>query len=151
MEAELQTQAQIKRGNDMILKNMREDRNKQTGKASDIARITNYSLLAVCWIICDKSFKQINNCEFAIICLVISLSADYLQYLIKSIAIGIIYWKRENKNSKDNGGHIDDNAIVDDYPSRIRIITWIFYFIKFSFTIIAAFILLWNLIRQNIF
>ena len=77
--------------------------------------------------------------------LVLSLAADYLQYLVRSMVMGSVYAMRESKEMKN--GIVNDEAEVKDYPDFLRWTTWIFYIAKYIFTILAVLFLASKLYR----
>jgi len=151
VEAEVmahQISVQIKEGSNMKLESLRNNYYNATNKASEIARNTNYSLIAICWIICGEKVENVSDYKWILIFLLLSLSFDYLHYLFKSLVGGIIY-KRREKDFTDKGKSINDQKEVDGYPFWMPYVIWCFFVLKFTFAIIAIVIMLcklWSII-----
>lgn len=144
----LQISAQKRGGTNMKLESLRENYYRATSKASEIARNTNYSLIAMCWIMCREKAENVPDYKRVLIFLLLSLSFDYLQYLFKSIIGGFIYHRRE-KVFTDKGKMINDQKDVDGYPYWMPYITWLFFALKFICAIVAIIIMLcklWNIV-----
>lgn len=120
----------------MKLKELRENYQNATTRASDLARSTNYSLIAIVWILCGQNLDTMGDYNRILFFLVLSLAADYLQYLIRSLVMGCIYAMRELKVTTN--GNVNDDAEVKDYPEFLRWTTWILYITKYIFTLLAV-------------
>lgn len=120
----------------MKLKELRENYQNATTRASDLARSTNYSLIAIIWILCGQNLDTMGDYNRILFFLVLSLAADYLQYLIRSLVMGCIYAMRELKVTTN--GNVNDDAEVKDYPEFLRWTTWILYITKYIFTLLAV-------------
>lgn len=120
----------------MKLKELRENYQNATTRASDLARSTNYSLIAIIWILCGQNLDTMGDYNRILFFLVLSLAADYLQYLFRSLVMGCIYAMRELKVTTN--GNVNDDAEVKDYPEFLRWTTWILYITKYIFTLLAV-------------
>ena len=69
----------------MTLKEFRESYHNATGKASDLARSTNYSLIAIVWVLCGQDLAKVSSYRCVLIWLLLSLAIDYVQYLIMAL------------------------------------------------------------------
>ena len=132
----------------MKLELLRGNYYRATSKASEIARNTNYSLIAMCWIMCREKVENVSDYKWVLIFLLLSLTFDYLQYLFKGLVGGFIYHRRE-KIFTDKGKMVIDQKEVDGYPYWMPYITWLFFAIKFVCAIVAIIIMLcklWNVV-----
>ena len=144
----LQISDQIKGGTNLRIESLRDNYYKATSKASEIARNTNYSLIAMCWIMCREKVENVSDYKWVLIFLLLSLTFDYLQYLFKGLVGGFIYHRRE-KIFTDKGKMVIDQKEVDGYPYWMPYITWLFFAIKFVCAIVAIIIMLcklWNVV-----
>lgn len=144
----LQISDQIKGGTNMRIESLRDNYYKATSNASEIARNTNYSLIAMCWIMCREKVENVSDYKWVLIFLLLSLTFDYLQYLFKGLVGGFIYHRRE-KIFTDKGKMVIDQKEVDGYPYWMPYITWLFFAIKFVCAIVAIIIMLcklWNVV-----
>ena len=140
----LQISDQIKGGTNLRIESLRDN----YYKASEIARNTNYSLIAMCWIMCREKVENVSDYKWVLIFLLLSLTFDYLQYLFKGLVGGFIYHRRE-KIFTDKGKMVIDQKEVDGYPYWMPYITWLFFAIKFVCAIVAIIIMLcklWNVV-----
>jgi len=129
----------------MKLKELRENYQNATTRASDLARNTNYCLIAIVWILSGQNLDTMGDYNRIMFFLVLSLAADYLQYLVRSMVMGCVYAMRESKEMKN--GIVNDEAEVKDYPEFLRWTTWLLYIAKYIFTILAVLFLASKLYR----
>ena len=130
----------------MKIKELRDIYHKETGKISNLARSTNYSLIAICWILCGQNLDKLKDYICVLFFLLLSLGFDYLQYLFKGVLCGIIYKYKECKATK--AGHLDDEKDVGDYPEWMPWVTWAFFTLKYVFSFIAVSILLYQIYKN---
>lgn len=101
----------------MKLKELKEDYHVRTGKASDLARTTNYSLIAIIWILCGEDIHKITTYKIVLLFILLSLFFDFLQYSIQGIGEMIIYKRREKELlAKKPNSAIDDENIEGFSP-----------------------------------
>lgn len=132
---EPQTQAQCVRIKAMTIKEFRESYHGVTDKASSLCRSTNYSLIAIVWILCKEDVNNILSYRCALIWLLLSLSLDYFQYFIMAL-IGAIKYRIEERNVQDKS-KLDD-AVTEGYPEYTPYISLCCFVLKFFFAIIAV-------------
>lgn len=76
----------------MTLKEFRDSYHNAASKASDLARSTNYSLIAIIWVLCGQDLEIVSSHRCVLIWLLLSLTIDYVQYLIMALlGIGVDY------------------------------------------------------------
>lgn len=126
----------------MTLKEFRESYHNVTNKASDIARATNYSLIAVVWLLCEQDKYNVQEYKYVLLFLLCSLAIDYLQYLIVSVVGAVKYRIDENK--------VEDKSKIDSiettgYPEYTPYVSLILYILKFIATFIAVMFLLFSI------
>lgn len=119
----------------MTLKEFRESYHKATGKASDLARSTNYSLIAIIWVLCGQDIDKVSSYRCVLIWLLLSLAIDYVQYLIMAL-IGTIKYRCEESKVKDKS-KIDETP-TKGYPEITPWLTSVCFIFKFVFAIIAV-------------
>ena len=130
----------------MKLKELRDAYQEATGMASSLTRNTSYSLIALCWILCGQRPEALANFKLVLLLLVLSLSADFFQYIVRSITIWITYKYRECQTTAKNCINMDD-VEVSDYPGCLPVITGILFLAKLLFTISAAIVLAIKIFR----
>lgn len=123
----------------MTLKEFRESYHKITDKASTLARGTNYSLIAIVWILCGEKISNIDSFKWVLLWLLLSLVMDFFQYLVPAI-IGTIKYRCEEKKVKDKS-QIDDIP-TEGYPNCTPWITSTLFILKFIFSLKAIICLL---------
>lgn len=123
----------------MKLEEFRNSYHNVTEKASNVARNTNYSLIAVIWILCDNKVENIEVYKWPILFLLLSLASDYLQYLIMALIGAIKYRYDEFRVSKD--ARIDNTDNIG-YPNITPWISNCCFILKFTFAMIAVICLL---------
>lgn len=123
----------------MTLKEFRESYHSITDKASTLARGTNYSLIAIVWILCDENISNIDSFKWVLLWLLLSLVMDFFQYLVPAI-IGTIKYRCEEKKVKDKS-QIDDTP-TEGYPNCTPWITSSLFILKFNFSLKAVICLL---------
>ncbi len=116
-----------------------------TTKASDICRQSNYSLIAICWILASENVNNLVNYKIVLFFVVISLYFDFMQYFYRGIVEGKHYDDEEAK-AKDDLGKIDENYNAKPYPKSLNKVSTGFYYTKIVCTIIAFALLLWRLL-----
>lgn len=123
----------------MKLRALKEDYHKRTEKASDVARVTNYSLIAIVWVFCGQDINNVSSYKWVLVWLLLALVMDYFQYLVPGL-IGTIVFRIEEKNNKDKQSL--DEVEVNGYPNCTPYITITLFILKFVFSITAAILLL---------
>ena len=93
-----------------ILKEFRESYHNATGKASDLARNTNYSLIAIIWVLCGQDLNKVSSYRCVLIWLLLSLAIDYVHYLIMALFGTIKYRYEESK--------VKDKSKIDETPTK---------------------------------
>lgn len=119
----------------MTLKEFRENYHAVTDKASSLCRTTNYSLIAIVWILCEKDINNISTYRCVFIWLLLSLAFDYLQYFLMAL-IGSIKYRIEEGKVKDLSKI--DEVRTDGYPSYTPCLSLGCFVFKFVFAIIAV-------------
>ena len=124
--------------------NLLENYQYYSGKASDIVRQLGFAGIAVIWIFkYTNNGKQIVPSELipAAILIVLSLSFDFLHYVIGSLILGLYHRIKEYQNTKE-----DDDFIAP------RIINWptIFFFWGKILLISKAYYLILNYLMQQV-
>lgn len=127
----------------MTLKELRESYHQRSGKASDIARATNYSLIAVVWVLCGHDLTKISSYKAVLILLIISLVFDFIQYLIPAY-LGMRIYRREEKKVS-NMDKIDKTK-TEGYPEVTPHISDFCFCIKFCFLFLAVCCLVWKIV-----
>ena len=126
----------------MTLKEFRESYHNATGKASDLARNTNYLLIAIIWVLCGQNIEKVSSYRCVLIWLLSSLAIDYVQYLIMAL-IGTIKYRCEESKVKDKS-KIDETP-TNGYPEITPWLTTICFVLKFVFAFVAVCCLLCKL------
>lgn len=113
--------------------------NEAAGTLSGVLRGVNYSIIVSVWILSKEEINYISPYSIIVVCAILSLLLDVLQYLWKSINIYISARKSEN---------IDPNGDKDDhlFPKYITVGTWIFMGCKIASCILSAILLLVKII-----
>ena len=97
----------------MTLKEFRESYYNATGKASDLARSTNYSLIAIVWVLCGQDLAKVSSYRCVLIWLLLSLAIDYVQYLIMAL-FGTMKYRYEESKVRDKSKI--DETLTNGYP-----------------------------------
>lgn len=126
----------------MTLKEFRESYHKATGKASDLARSTNYSLIAIIWVLCGQDLDKVTNYRYVLIWLLLSLAIDYVQYLIMAL-FGTIKYRLDESKVRDKS-KIDETP-TDGYPEITPFLTTVCFVLKFVFALVAVCCLVYKL------
>ena len=129
----------------MTLKEFRESYHNATGKASDLARSTNYSLIAIIWVICGQDLDKVSSYRCVLIWLLLSLAIDYVQYLIMAL-MGMIKYRYEESKVKDKSKI--DETLTKGYPEITPWLTTVCFILKFVFAFIAVCCLLFKLSKM---
>jgi hypothetical protein len=119
----------------MTLKDFRESYHSATGKASDLARATNYSLIAVIWVLCGQDLEKVESYRGVIILLLLSLAIDYAQYLIMAL-FGMIKYRYEECKVRDKSKL--DETPTNGYPEITPFLTSACFIFKFVFALMAV-------------
>ena len=119
----------------MTLKEFRESYHNATSKASDLARSTNYSLIAIVWVLCGQDINKVVTYRCVLIWLLLSLAIDYVQYLIMAL-FGTIKYRYEESKVKDKM-KIDDTS-TNGYPEITPYLTTACFVLKFTFALVAV-------------
>lgn len=130
----------------MKLQSILEQYSADTQRVSEIARGTNYSLIAICWVLAHEKVDKLSDYRFVLILVLVSLFFDFLQYLVRGEMERMHFNKQENKARK-NSGIIDEDYEADPYPKSIKRVSSVFYYLKIATTIFAFVVLIINLIR----
>lgn len=114
--------------------------NEASGTLSGLIRGVNYSIIAIVWILSKEEINNISPYSIIVVCAILSLLLDVLQYLWKAINIYISARKSEK---------IDPNGEKDDhlFPKYITVGTWIFMGCKMASCILSAILLLVKIIQ----
>lgn len=119
----------------MTLKDFRENYHGATSKASELARSTNYSLIAIIWVLCGQDLEKVSAYKWVLIWLLLSLAIDYMQYLIMAL-FGTIKYRYEESKVKDKS-KIDETP-TNGYPEITPYLTTFCFIFKFVFALIAV-------------
>ena len=119
----------------MTLKEFRESYHNATGKASDLARSTNYSLIAIVWVLCGQDLAKVSSYRCVLIWLLLSLAIDYVQYLIMAL-FGTMKYRYEESKVRDKS-KIDETP-TNGYPEITPYLTTACFFLKFLFARVAV-------------
>lgn len=128
----------------MKLKDILSQYTIDTTKASDICRQSNYSLIAVCWILAKESVDNLVNYKIVLFFVVLSLYFDFIQYFYRGVMEGKHFDEQEAK-AKDDKGIIDEQYDAMPYPVSLKTISTGLYYTKIACTFIAFLLLLWLL------
>lgn len=126
----------------MTLKEFRESYHNATGKASDLTRSINYSLIAIVWVLCGQDIEKVSSYQCVLIWLLLSLATDYVQYLIMAF-VGMIKYRCEERNVKDNS-KIDETP-TNGYPEITPYLTTVCFVLKIVFAFVAVCYLMYKL------
>lgn len=119
----------------MTLKEFRESYHNATGKASDLARSTNYSLIAIIWVLCGQDLEKVSSYRCVLIWLLLSLAIDYVQYLIMAL-FGTMKYRYEERKIRDKS-KIDETP-TNGYPEITPYLTMACFVLKFLFALVAV-------------
>ena len=119
----------------MTLKEFRESYHNATGKASDLARSTNYSLIAIVWVLCGQDLEKVSSCRCVLIWLLLSLAIDYVQYLIMAL-FGTMKYRYEESKVRDKSKI--DETLTNGYPEITPYLTTACFVLKFLFALVAV-------------
>lgn len=119
----------------MTLKEFRESYHNATGKASDLARSTNYSLIAIVWVLCGQDLEKVSSYRCVLVWLLLSLAIDYVQYLIMAL-FGMMKYRYEESKVRDQS-KIDETP-TNGYPEITPYLTTACFVLKFVFSLIAV-------------
>ena len=128
----------------MTLQSILDQYHQDSAQASDIARNLNYALLGVVWILSKESIGNLAEFKLPLILIVVSLSADFLQYFLKGLLEKCHFDKQEAK-ATDAEGNINEEYDAAPYPNYIKIVAQSFYYLKIAATSVATFIILYSL------
>jgi len=123
----------------MTLQSILDQYHQDSAQASDIARNLNYALLGVVWILSKESIGNLAEFKLPLILIVVSLSADFLQYFLKGLLEKCHFDKQEAK-ATDAEGNINEDYDAAPYPNYIKIVAQSFYYLKIAATSVATFI-----------
>lgn len=126
----------------MTLKEFRESYHNATGKASDLARSTNYSLIAIVWVLCGQDLEKVSSYRCVLIWLLLSLAIDYVQYLIMAL-FGTMKYRYEESKIRDTS-RIDETP-TNGYPEITPYLTTVCFVLKFVFALVAVCCLVYKL------
>ena len=116
-----------------------------TTKASDICRQSNYSLIAVCWILANESVVILESYKIILFFVVMSLFFDFIQYFYRGVFEGK-HFDTEEAKAKNESGKIDEDYDAKPYPRSLNRVSTGIYYSKIACTIIAFLILMWRLL-----
>lgn len=119
----------------MTLKDFRESYHAVTDKASSLCRTTNYSLIAIVWILCKEDISNIPTYRCVFIWLLLSLGFDYLQYFLMAL-IGTMKYQSDENKVRDKS-KIDETE-TDGYPWYTPKLSFACFILKFVFALIAV-------------
>lgn len=128
----------------MKLESILDQYHQDSAQASDIARNLNYALLGVVWILSKESIANLSTFKLPLILIVVSLTADFLQYFVKGF-LEKCHFDNQEKKATDTEGHIDEDYDAAPYPKYIKIVAQIFYYLKLCAITIATIIILCTL------
>ena len=128
----------------MTLKEFRASYHNATGKASDLARSTNYSLIAIVWVLCGQDLEKVSSYRCVLIWLLLSLAIDYVQYLIMAL-FGMMKYRYEECKVRDKS-KIDETP-TNGYPEITPYLTTACFVFKFVFALVAVCCLVCKLIH----
>lgn len=134
-ETGLQIQAQCVKSKAMTIKEFRDSYHSVTDKASSLCRTTNYSLIAIVWILCKEDVANIPSYRCVFVWLLFSLAFDYLQYFLMAL-IGIFKYRSEEGKVRDKSKL--DETETEGYPWYTPHISIACFVLKFVFAIIAV-------------
>ncbi len=120
----------------MTLKEFRDNYHTVTNKTSDIVRSTNYSLIAMIWILSKESACALENYKTILIYIIVSLGFDYLQYIVMGLSGAIKYRYDESKVA--DMSKIDETP-TNGYPECTPCLAGLCFVLKIIFAIIAMY------------
>lgn len=129
----------------MKLKDILSQYSLDTTKASDICRQSNYSLIAVCWILANESVAILDGYKIILFFVVMSLFFDFIQYFYRGFFEGR-HFDTEEAKAKNDLGKINEDYDASPYPRSLNSISTGIYYSKIVCTIIAFLILMWRLL-----
>ena len=125
----------------MKLQDILQQYHQDSAHSSDIDRNLNYALLGVLWILAKESVENLGNFILPLIFIVLSLSSDFLQYLIKALLEKCHFDSQEKKATNDEG-KIDEDYDAAPYPLYIKRTAQFFYYLKLGLTVSAVIIII---------
>lgn len=128
----------------MKLQTILDQYHQDSAQASDIARSLNYALLGVVWILSKENFDNLVNFKSLLIFIVVSLSSDFLQYFLKGLLEKYHFDKQEEK-ATDANGNINEDYNAAPYPTYIKMVAQLFYYLKLGSTAVATTIIICRL------
>ena len=128
----------------MKLQDILDQYHQDSAHASDIARNLNYALLGVVWILSKESIGNLGDFKLPLILIVISISADFLQYFMKGLLEKCHFDKQEAK-ATDKEGNINENYDAAPYPKQIKVVAQLFYYAKLLLTAVATVVIICRL------
>lgn len=128
----------------MKLQDILDQYHKDSAQASDIARNLNYAFLGVVWILSKESIDNLHDFKLPLILIVVSLTADFLQYFLKGVMEKCHFDKQEVK-ATDAEGNIDEDYDAALYPNYIKRVALLFYYLKLGTTALATIIIIFKL------
>jgi hypothetical protein len=128
----------------MKLQEILDQYHQDSAQASDIARNLNFALLGVVWILSKESVANLGDFKFPLIIIVVSLTADFLQYFLKGLLEKFHFDKQEEK-ATDAEGNINEDYNAAPYPTYIKIVAQLLYYLKLGTTALATIIIICNL------
>ena len=128
----------------MKLQDILNQYHQDSAQASDIVRNLNYALLGVVWILSKESIDNLGDFKLSLILIVVSLSADFLQYFIKGL-LEKCHFDKQEKQATDAAGHINEGYNVAPYPTYFKIVAQLFYYLKLGSTAVATIIIICKL------
>lgn len=120
----------------MKLKDILSQYKEDTAKASDICRQTNYSLIAVCWILSNESVDNLRSFKIVLFFVVTSLYFDFIQYFVRGF-LEKKHYSEEEEKAKDENGKINEEYDAAPYPKNINSTSTWLYRIKIIFSVLA--------------
>lgn len=128
----------------MKLQSILDQYHQDSGQASDIARNLNYALLGVVWILSKESIGNLGDFKLPLILIVVSLSFDFLQYFLKGL-LEKCHFDNQEAKATDAEGNINEDYDAAPYPTNIKILAQLFYYLKLGSTAVATIIIICKL------
>lgn len=125
----------------MKLQDILNQYHQDSAQASDIARNLNYALLGVVWILSKESIGNLGDFKLPLIFIVVSLTSDFLQYFLKGLLEKCHFDKQEEK-ATDTEGNINENYSAAPYPTYIKTVALLFYYLKLVSTALSTIIII---------
>ena len=100
-----------------------------------MARSTNYSLIAIVWVLCGQDLEKVSSYRCVLIWLLLSLAIDYVQYLIMAL-FGTMKYRYEERKIRDKS-KIDETP-TNGYPEITPYLTTACFVLKFLFALVAV-------------